>query len=85
MIPDILQSGDEFFFPVFTSQEEMGEYGNHFSKIPVTFLHAISLARNNEKGVNGIFINAFTDSLVLDKELFDIVENMKSRIIEEEQ
>jgi hypothetical protein len=25
MVPDILQNGDDFFFPVFTSAEEMGE------------------------------------------------------------
>ena len=81
MIPDILQSDDEFFFPVFSSQEEMGEYGDHFSKVPATFLHAISLARNNEKDVKGIVINAFTDPFVLNKDIFDVVENMKSRIV----
>ena len=26
MVPDILQNGDDFFFPVFTTEEEMGEY-----------------------------------------------------------
>ena len=31
MIPDILQNGEQFFFPIFSSVEEMGEYGEHFS------------------------------------------------------
>ena len=33
MIPDILQNGEQFFFPIFSSVEEMGEYGEHFSKV----------------------------------------------------
>ena len=82
MIPDILQNGDEFFFPVFSSDEEMGEYGDGFSKIETEFLHAINLARNNEKELKGIVINAFTEPFVLDKELFDIVEKMKTRLTE---
>ena len=53
MVPDILQNGDNFFFPVFTSEEEMGEYGVHFSKIQQHFLEAMNLARNNEKNVCG--------------------------------
>lgn len=40
LIPDILQNGDEFFFPVFTTAEEMGEYGNNFSKVEKHFLEA---------------------------------------------
>ncbi|MCR4764353.1 MAG: ADP-ribosylglycohydrolase family protein, partial [Lachnospiraceae bacterium] len=27
MVPDILQNGEDFFFPVFTTAEEMGDYG----------------------------------------------------------
>ena len=82
MIPDILQNGDDFFFPVFSSAEEMGEYGDSFSKIETDFLHAINLARNNEKEIKGIVVNAFTEPFVLDKELFDIVEKMKTRLTE---
>ena len=32
MVPDILQNGENFFFPVFTSDKEMGEYGELFQK-----------------------------------------------------
>ncbi|MBQ2657118.1 MAG: SseB family protein [Erysipelotrichaceae bacterium] len=85
MIPDILQNGDDFFFPVFSSAEEMGEYGNGFSKIEVDLLRAINLARNNEKKLKGIVVDAFSEPFVLDAELFDIVEKMKSRIKSNEQ
>ena len=84
LVPDVLQQGDDFFFPAFTSEEEMGEYGEHFSKIPDHFLHTITLATNNEKNVKGIVINAFSEPFVLDREIFDLVENMKSRLPDEE-
>lgn len=45
MIPDILQNGDEYFFSVFTSAAEMGEYGDNFSKIEKWFLEAIEYSR----------------------------------------
>lgn len=80
MVPDILQNGDNFFFPVFTSDEEMGEYGEHFSKIQSHFLEAMNLARNNEKNVCGIVINAFSESFVIPIELFDIIAEMDSSI-----
>lgn len=83
MVPDILQNGDSFFFPVFSSEEEMGEYGEHFSKVQKHILEVIPIARNNEKKVSGIVLNAFTEPFVLDAEIFDMVENMKSRLEKE--
>ena len=80
LVPDILQNGDEFFFPVFSAAEEMGEYGENFSKVQRHFLEAINLARNNEKKVAGIVINAFTEPFVIPIELLDIVTKMDSAI-----
>lgn len=77
MVPDILQNDDNYFFPVFTTDEEMGEYGEHFSKIQSHFLEAMNLARNNEKNVCGIVINAFSESFVIPIELFDIINNTR--------
>ena len=79
-VPDILQSGDNFFFPVFTTAEEMGEYGDQFSKMPRHFLEAMILARNNEKNVKGIVINAFSEPFEIPVELFDIIAGMKSNV-----
>ena len=84
MIPDILQSGDEYFFPVFTSCDEMGEYGENFSKIEKWFLETIPIAQNNEKQVKGIVINAFTDSFVVPNDLLEIVKKRGSRISKSE-
>ena len=83
LVPDILQNGDDFFFPAFSSAEEMGEYGNGFSKVEKHMFEVINLARNNEKDLAGIIINAFSVPFVLEKEIFDMVEKMKSRIVED--
>ena len=78
MIPDILQNGDVFFFPVFTSAEEMGEYGQRFSKIEKHFLEAANLARNNEKNIAGIVINAFTEPFIVPLDLLGLIAEMPS-------
>lgn len=78
LIPDILQNGDDYFFPVFSSAEEMGEYGRHVSKIQKHISEVIPLARNNEKNVAGIVLNAFTEPFVLDADIFDLVENLNT-------
>lgn len=78
MVPDILQNGEEYFFPVFTSAEEMGEYGQRFSKLEKHFLEAANLARNNERNVTGIVINAFSEPFIVPRDLFDMIAEMPS-------
>jgi hypothetical protein len=80
MVPDILQEGDKLFFPVFSNMEAMGEYGNYFSKIGKHFIEVIHFAMNYEKDLSGIVINAFSEPFELDKEIWDIVLKMKSRL-----
>ena len=82
LIPDILQNGDALFFPVFSSIEEMGEYGDNFSKVEEPFLKALILAKNNDNDLTGIVVNAFSETFILDKELWEVVENMDSRLSE---
>ena len=76
LVPDILMNGDQYFFPAFTSCEEMGEYGEGFSKIQKHIMEIINLAKNNEKDVTGIVINAFTKPFVVSKELFGIITEL---------
>ena len=85
MIPDILQNGEDYFFPVFTTAEEMGDYGHGFSKIEKHFLEAANLAQNNKKKVKGIVINAFSEPFVIPVELFDMIAEMPSSFEMEEK
>lgn len=81
-VPDILKNGEDFYFPAFSDEEEMGEYGRDFSKVARHILDVIPLAKNNEKNVKGIVINAFGESFILDRKLFDLVEGLESRLLE---
>ena len=85
MVPDILQNGEDFFFPVFTTAEEMGEYGQRFSRVEKHFLEAANLARNNEKKVRGIVINAFSEPFVVPCEMFEIIAEMSSSFEKKEK
>lgn len=82
MIPDILKNGDKYYFPVFSSREEMGDYGNDYSKVQKHFFEAMNFAMDNEQDVVGIVVDAFSNPIVIDKGLFDIIGNMKSRLVE---
>lgn len=81
--PDILQNGEDKFYPVFSSIEEMGEYGNNFSKIEKHFFDAMSYA-NGKKETVGIVVNAFTTPFVVSKEWFDIIGSFPTNIEEDE-
>ena len=61
------------------------KYGDKFSRIPQNILYIIPLARNNDKEPVGIVLNAFSESFILDKEVWDIVENMKSRLVKDNE
>lgn len=74
-VPDILKKGEAYFYPVFTTAEEMGEYGKRFTKIPMPFPKAVRMARSNERNVSGIVINAYSEPFEMNRELFDLVED----------
>ena len=81
--PDILQNGEYKFYPVFSSIEEMGEYGNNFSKVEKHFFEAMSYA-NAKKETIGIVVNAFSMPFVVPKEWFDIIGSFPTNIDEDE-
>ena len=80
LIPDILQNGNEFFFPIFSSAEEMGEYGEHFSKVQKHMLEAMVLARNNEKNISGMVLDAFSGQFVINTDLMKLIWEMQSKV-----
>ena len=62
---DILKNGESYFLPVFTSGAEMKEYGKKFYQRDVYFSDAINMAKESRYVLNGLVINAFTDSVIL--------------------
>ena len=78
-VPDFLQNGDEFFLPVFSNQEQMGEYGDHCSKLERHFFDAMRLALGWEE-VSGIVLDPFTSPCVVLKGDFDFIGNLPSML-----
>ncbi len=75
LVPDTLKSDSGYFFPVFSSREEMGEYGEKFSNIQKTFPEAILLARGNQTyPLSGIVVDAFTTPFSLTWDMLDMIE-----------
>ncbi len=73
--PEVLQKGDEYFFPVFSGFEEMAGYWEKLSKIQKPFVEAIEMARNyNAYPLSGIVVNAFTTPFSLSWELLNMIE-----------
>ena len=78
-VPDILRNGDEFFLPVFSSADQMGEYGNRFSKMERHFFDAMRYANGKEK-VCGIVLDAFTQPYIVRKEDFDFIGELPTML-----
>lgn len=77
-VPDILQNGDDYYFPIFTTVDAMGEYGEQFSKVQKHIFECLSMAENNEKDVKGIVINAFSTPVTFSMDMLDILKDMDS-------
>lgn len=83
LVPRLLTNETGAYFPVFTSPEEMGEAGEEVSRMERHFLRSIVLARGNRHQVQGIVVNAFSEAFTLPRELFDVVLQMKSQLVDE--
>jgi len=70
--PCLLRNGDgQNFFPMYTSQKQIGEGQKFDLLITVTFATCRSMAENPNLKVEGIVLNPFTDNLILKKELLE--------------
>jgi len=77
-VPDILSNGEYKYLPVFTSAEQMGEYGESFTPFKMTFIEAMERAENCPDQLSGIVIDAFTEPFELPKQFFSIVKEIKT-------
>ena len=73
--PDILQKGDDYFYPCFSNEQEIPkEYYDRFSwlQLPVTdFLFAVE--GRGRFPLRGIVLDAFSESVEIDKEAFEAI------------
>lgn len=81
--PDILRTDDgTLFFPVFSQSEQMPyEYIQHFSTINLPFTQCVEMTEKMSD-VDNIVVNAFTDRLLLDHQLQNIIRKLPSELTE---
>lgn len=74
MKPDILKSGDELFFPIFTQMEQVPEeYKENFSWAKMPLISCIELCEATEN-CEAIVIDAFTSKFEIHKELQEFLK-----------
>lgn len=82
--PDILQNGEKFFFPMFSNADQIPEeYGSRFSTITLSVLQCIEMAKSY-KNVCGLVLDAFTEPMVMEYDLADLIPELESRLAPEE-
>ena len=83
MEPDILKSPDnKLWFPMFSQKEQIPEdYGKGFSIVPLNVPRCLAIAHMRE-GVEGIVLDAFSESLALPFEIADIINEIPSQLSE---
>lgn len=76
MKPDILQSGEELFFPIFSQKEQAPEeYQSRFSWMKLPLRKCISMMRATA-GVDKMVLDAFSFKIVIVEETVDIVDKV---------
>lgn len=81
MVPQILQSGETNFYPVFTAKEEGSDLAQRCTFIRQSFLESIRFAREHADEIEAIVVNAFTEPFFLGSEIYPIIESLETRVL----
>ena len=75
LTPDILQKGDDYFYPCFSNEQEIPkEYYDRFSWLQLPFTDCLFAAEEVDRfPIRGIVLDALSDSVEIDKEAFEVI------------
>ena len=65
----------EFFFPMYSSPQEIPDTAGDCSIVEQHFLEALILAKNDKHNISAVIIDPFSESIILGKDIFDLLEN----------
>lgn len=80
--PDLLYADYKYYFPVFSNISEMKKYGKNIFKTNMPFTDVLKKAEMYSEKIEGIVVNPFTESFLIPKSMFKVIENIVSRIEE---
>lgn len=77
-LPSIITSQKKLFMPAFSSEDEIGDHHKDAeARLHMPMSSAVGMAVDMINNVEGIVINPYTDNFILNKELFDVIQEMK--------
>lgn len=71
LIPKILQHEGKSFFPIFSTEEAMEDYGKECSIVGKPFMEVLPLVQHHPEKLSGIVVNPFTQPFVVPMELLE--------------
>jgi len=83
--PHILTNQGEEFVGIYSGKEDLEKSQKEGSIVSMPFLHAIQMAREEGENIRGIVLNAFTDPFVVERDLFEAMEQMEPLFEEAEE
>ena len=85
MAPVIMKNvRDQYFLPVFSSQEEMKELADQYSILRSDILSAIDCAKNSGYAAAGIVVNMNTELFFIGEDLYPVLNRMESALTDVE-
>ena len=64
----------EFFFPMYSSPQEIPDTEGDCSIVEKHFLEALILAKNNKHNISAVIIDPFSESIILGKDIFELLD-----------
>ena len=85
MAPVIMKNvRDQYFLPVFSSQEEMKELADQYSVLRSDILSAIDCVKNSGYAAAGIVVNMNTELFFIGEDLYPVLHRMESALTDVE-
>lgn len=78
---EMLSAKHKVFYPVFSNLVEMWEYEDNITKTDMSFMEALKKAKSSKKA-DGIVVNPFSESVIIPRSMFSLIEGFDSDIEE---
>lgn len=78
--PAIIHDNTDYYFPVFSSLEEIKDVFDASKAQRKHMLECFKMARDAKNHISAIVLNVFSGAFILNRDYFDLVENMKSNL-----
>lgn len=72
---EYLMAEKKLYFPIFSESLEMWQCEDGVQKVEISFIDAIKRAKKDKK-LSGLVLNAYSDSIVIPRPLFEMLEGM---------